>query len=169
MADPKVPPHDSVVEKSLLGAILINKDAMIDVAEFLRSHFFYEEANSAIYEAMMMLYEAHEPIDVVTVAARLKKNGTLKIVGGATYVNDLLNAVPTSAHAEHYGRIVQEHFIKRKLIEAAAKITDFAFRDQGGAREIVDRAEQEIFAIAQTATRRDFIPVKDALAASFDR
>jgi len=169
MADPKVPPHDSVVEQSLLGAVLINKDAMVDVAEFLRPHHFYEEVNSKIFEAMLALYEAHEPIDVVTVTAQLKKNGDLKIVGGASYVSDLLNAVPTSAHAEQYGRIVQEHFTKRKLIEAAAKITEYAFRDQGAAREIVDQAEQEIFAIAQTTSKRDFIPIKDALAASFDR
>lgn len=169
MPDPKVPPHDEAVEQSLLGAILINKDAMIDVAEFLRPHHFYEEANSAIYEAMLGLYESHEPIDLVTVTAALKKNGTLKLVGGASYVGNLLNTVPTSAHAEQYGRIIQEHYTKRKLIEAAAKITEFAFRQEGGARQIVDQAEQEIFAIAQSATRRDFIPVKDALAASFDR
>lgn len=169
MLDPKVPPHDGAVEQSLLGAVLINKDAMIDVAEFLRPHHFYEEANSAIFEAMLGLYESHEPIDLVTVTAALKKNGTLKIAGGTSYVGNLLNSVPTSAHAEQYGRIIQEHYTKRKLIEAAAKITEFAFRQEGGAREIVDRAEQEIFAIAQTATRRDFIPVKDALAASFDR
>ena len=169
MPDPKVPPHDGAVEQSLLGAVLINKDAMIDVAEFLRPHHFYEEANSAIFEAMLGLYESHEPIDIVTVTAALKKNGTLKLVGGASYVGNLLNTVPTSAHAEQYGRIIQEHYTKRKLIEAAAKITEFAFRQEGGAREIVDKAEQEIFAIAQSATRRDFIPIKDALAASFDR
>ncbi len=169
MLNPKVPPHDGAVEQSLLGAVLINKDAMIDVAEFLRPHHFYEEANSAIFEAMLGLYESHEPIDIVTVTAALKKNGTLKLVGGASYVGNLLNTVPTSAHAEQYGRIIQEHYTKRKLIEAAAKITEFAFRQEGGAREIVDKAEQEIFAIAQSATRRDFIPIKDALAASFDR
>ena len=169
MADPKVPPHDGAVEQSLLGAVLINKDAMIDVAEFLRPHHFYEECNSAIFEAMLGLYESHEPIDIVTVTAALKKNGTLKLAQGASYVGNLLNAVPTSAHAEQYGRIIQEHYTKRKLIEAAAKITEFAFRQEGGARQIVDQAEQEIFAIAQSATRRDFIPIKDALAASFDR
>ena len=169
MSDPRVPPHDSSVEQSLLGAVLINKDAIIDVAEFLRPHHFYQDGHAAIYETMLGLYESHEPIDVVTVTAALKKNGTLKLAGGTSYVSNLLNTVPTSAHAEQYGKIIAEHYTKRKLIEAAAKITEYAFREEGGAQAIVDHAEQEIFAIAQTTTRRDFIPIKDALAASFDR
>jgi replicative DNA helicase len=169
MADPKVPPHDDVAEQSVLGAILIDKDAMVDVAEFLRPLHFYKDANAAIFGAMMELYEGHDPIDVLTVTAQLKKNGGLKDVGGSSYVNDLLNVVPTSAHAEQYGRIIMEHAIKRQLVVAAAKITEMAFKMEGAASEIVNDAEQEIFAISQHATRRDFIPIKDALAASFDR
>ncbi len=169
MADPKVPPHDDLAEQSVLGAILIDKDAMVDVAEFLRPLHFYTDANAAIYGAMMELYEGHDPIDVLTVTAQLKKNGGLKDVGGSSYVNDLLNVVPTSAHAEQYGRIIMEHAIKRQLVVAAARITEMAFKMEGAASEIVNDAEQEIFAISQHATRRDFIPIKDALAASFDR
>lgn len=169
MSDPKVPPHDDVAEQSVLGAILIDKDAMVDVAEFLRPEHFYTEAHSVIFTAMMELYELHEPIDVVTVVAQLKGDGTLKIAGGTSAVNELVNVVPTSAHAERYGRIIQDHHTKRKLVEAAAKITEFAFRDEGDAQTIVDAAEQEVFAIAQQSTRRDFIVIKDALAASFDR
>lgn len=169
MADPKVPPHDEVAEQSVLGAILIDKDAMVDVAEFLRPAHFYKDSHAAIYGAMMELYESHEPIDVLTVTAQLKKNGGLKAVGGASYVNDLLNVVPTSAHAEQYGRIIMDNAVKRQLIVASAKITEMAFKEEGAAGEIVNRAEQEIFAISQSATRRDFIPIKEALAASFDR
>lgn len=169
MADLKVPPHDSQAEQSVLGAILIDKDAMVDVAEFLHPNQFYEVCNAEIFGAMLTLYEEHEPIDVVTVTAQLKKAGKLKVVGGASYISELLNVVPTSAHAERYGRIISENYTKRRLVEVAAKITELAFREEGGAREIVDKAEQEIFAIAQTATRRDFIAIKDALASSFDR
>lgn len=169
MASPKVPPHDDVAEQSVLGAILIDKDAMVDVAEFLRSNHFYKEAHSHIFDAMLILYESHEPIDVVTVTAQLKKNGKLKEAGGTSYISDLLNTVPTSAHAERYGRIIQENYTKRQLIEAAADITEMAFREEGSAQAIVDKAESEIFAISQQATRRDFIAIKDALAASFDR
>lgn len=169
MINPKVPPHDDVAEQSVLGAILIDKDAMIDVSEFLRSRHFYKESHSKIFDAMLLLYEQHEPIDVVTVTAQLKKSGTLKDVGGASYLSELLGVVPTSAHAEQYGRIIREHATKRSLVEAAAKITEMAFREEGDAQSIVDEAEQEIFAIAQASTKRDFIAIKDALAESFDR
>jgi len=168
MANVKVPPHDDVAEQSVLGAILIDKDAMVDVAEFLRPVHFYKDANAQVYNAMMELYELHEPIDVVTVTAQLKKNGSLKTVT-APYLSELVNVVPTSAHAEQYARIITEHATKRRLVEAAAKITEMAFRDEGGANSIVDAAESEIFAISQAALRRDFIPIKDALASSFDR
>lgn len=169
MNDPKVPPHDDVAEQSVLGAVLIDKDAMIDVAEFLRPHHFYKDAHKYIFESMMALYESHEPIDVVSLTAQLKSAGSLKVAGGASYISDLLNVVPTSAHAERYGRIIQENCTKRLLIEVGAKITEYAFKDEGSAASIVDKAEQEIFAISQEATKRDFIPIKDALASSFDR
>ncbi len=169
MASPHVPPHDDVAEQSVLGAMLIDKDAMIDVAEFLRPDHFYKESHGMIFAAMMALYENHEPIDVVTVTAMLKKMGKLTDAGGATYVSNLLNVVPTSAHAEQYGRIIAEHHTKRQLIAAAAAITEMAFKQEGSAGSIVDNAEQEIFAIAQSSTRRDFIAIKDALASSFDR
>ncbi len=168
MVNPRIPPHDDVAEQSVLGAILIDKDAMVDVAEFLRPHHFYKDANAQIYSAMMELYELHEPIDVVTLTAQLKKNGSIKTVT-APYVSDLVNVVPTSAHAEQYARIITEHATKRRLVEAAAKITEMAFRDEGAANKIVDEAESQIFAISQASIRRDFVPIKDALAESFDR
>ncbi len=169
MADLKIPPHDDVAEQSVLGAVLIDKDAMIDVAEFLRPEHFYADVNASIFAAMITLYEEHEPLDVVSVTAQLKKDGTLKRVGGATYVQELLNVVPTSAHAQKYARIIQENYTKRRLIELGAKVTELAFKDQGDAKEILDNAEREMFAISQQTTRRDFIPIKDALASSFDR
>ena len=169
MTNPKVPPHDDTAEQSVLGAILIDKDAMIDVAEFLRPHHFYKEKHSLIYAAMMELFEEHEPIDIVTLTAQMKKTGSFDKTDGANYLSELLNIVPTSAHAEQYARIIQEHATKRRLVESAAKITELAFREEGSAQQIVDEAEQEIFAISQSTTRRDFIVIKDALASSFDR
>jgi len=169
MVNPKVPPHDTTAEQSVLGAVLLDKDAVIDVAEFLKPEHFYDERHGKIYEAMLALYENHEPIDTVTVVSQLKKNSDLKTVGGASFVNELLDVVPTSAHAEKYGRIIHELYIKRTLIESAAAISDLAFREEGEAQELLDEAESKIFAIAQHATKRDFIIIKDALAASFDR
>lgn len=169
MANPKVPPHDDVVEQSVLGAVLLDKDAMINVAEFLRPEHFYKESHAVIYQAMVTLFEAHEPVDVVTVTAQLKKDGNLKTAGGSSAVSDLLNVVPTSAHAQQYGRLIQEYATKRRLVDVSAKLTELAFREEGSAQDILDEAEQEIFSIAQESTLRDFIPIKDALASSFDR
>jgi len=165
----KVPPHDEAVEQSVLGAILIDKDAMIDVVEFLRPEHFYREGHNAIYAAMIALYERHEPIDVVTVTSELKKEGKLVIAGGAGAVAELVGVVPTSAHAEQYARIIKEHHTKRLLISTAAKINELAFEEKGEAQSILDEAEQQIFSISQHAMKRDFIAIKDALAASFDR
>lgn len=169
MTNPKVPPHDTVAEQSVLGAVLIDKDAMIDVAEFLRPQHFYTDKHGLIFAAMIELFESHEPIDMVTLTAHMKKLGTLDDAGGAPYISELLNVVPTSAHAAQYARIIVEHSTKRRLVESAAKITELAFKEEGSAQQIVDEAEQEIFAISQSTTRRDFIVIKDALAASFDR
>lgn len=169
MLNPKVPPHDTVAEQSVLGAVLLDKDAVIDVAEFLKPSHFYDERHGMIFSAMLSLYENHEPIDTVTVVSQLKKNGDLKVVGGASIVNELLNVVPTSAHAEKYGKIIHELFVKRSLIESAAMISELAFQEEGEAQELLDEAEAKIFAIAQHATKRDFMVIKDALAASFDR
>lgn len=169
MPDPKVPPHDDVVEQSVLGAILIDKDSMMDVAEFLRPEHFYNEHHAKIYEAMLALFEAHEPIDIVTLGAAMKKSGTFKEVGGSAYITDLLNVVPTSAHGARYGKIIRELSTKRRLIHAAAKITELAFKEEGSVQQILDASEQEIFSISQQNIRSDFIPIKDALASSFDR
>lgn len=169
MQNPKVPPHDTLAEQSVLGAVLLDKDAVVDVAEFLKPEHFYDERHGKIFQAMLVLFENHEPIDTVTVVSQIKKNGDLKDVGGASFVNELLNVVPTSAHAEKYGRIIHELYVKRTLIESAAMISELAFSEEGGAQELLDEAEQRIFAIAEHATKRDFIAIKDALAASFDR
>lgn len=167
--DPKVPPHDDVAEQSVLGSVLLDKDALIDVAEFLRPTYFYKEAHAIIFSAMLSLFEKHEPVDLVTVSAEIKKKGKLKEVGGSSYLSELLDVVPTSAHAEKYGRIISDHYIKRQLISVSAKITETAFKDEGETREILDKAESEIFAISELHTHRDFIAIKDILAASFDR
>jgi len=169
MNNPKVPPHDEQAEQSVLGAILIDKDAFIDIAEFLRPEHFYQDTHRYIYESMIALFEAHEPVDSVTVTSQLKKMGKLTAAGGHAYISELLDVVPTSAHAAQYGHIIKENYIKRELISVAASINETAFKQEGSARELVDAAEQELFAISQQSTRRDFIPIKDALAASFDR
>jgi replicative DNA helicase len=165
----KIPPHSDEAEKSVLGAILIDRDAIISVAEFLRPEHFYKEANGKIFEAILSLFEKREPVDLVTLTDELKKMGDYQEIGGAEYLMNLVNVVPTAANIEHYGHIVRDHFTKRKLISTAGQISELAFNLAGDVKGVLDQAEQRLFGISQEYQKQYFTPVKDALAASFDR
>jgi len=169
MADIKVPPHSQTAEQSVLGAVLLDKDAVVAVVEFLLPEHFYEDKHQLIFKVISDLYQEREPVDVVSVTERLKKNKDLKTVGGSQYLTELVNMVPTAAHAEHYGRLVRDHYTKRQLISAAAKISDLSFDDSGDVRQILDTAESTVFALAQQHLKQVFVPVKNILAESFDR
>jgi len=169
MAELKVPPHSDEAEASVLGAILIDKDAVIAVAEFLRPEHFYNENNGLIFKAILALYEERVPIDLVTLAEKLKKQKNLTKIGGSSYLTEVVNRVPTAAHIEEYGRIIKDDYTKRELISAAAKVTEKAFDEGMRAADVLDKAEQEIFSLSQRYLKQVFIPVKEALAESFDR
>jgi len=165
----RIPPHSDEAEVSVLGSILIDRDAIVDVAEFLKPEHFYREAHGEIFGAMLALYEKREPIDVVTVADQLKKMHALKQVGGSEVLANLVEQVPTAAHTKHYGTIVKDHATKRQLISMAGEVTDMAFDEGGDVAAIMDRTEQSIFSLSQQHLKQVFIPIKDALAESFDR
>jgi len=169
MAELKVPPHSDEAEASVIGSVLIDKDAVIAVAEFLRPEHFYNENNGLIFKAILALYEERVPIDLVTLTEKLKKQKNLTKIGGSSYLTELVNDVPTSAHVEEYGRIIKDNYTKRELISASARITEKAFDDSSGANEVLDKAEQEIFSLSQRYLKQAFIQVKEALAESFDR
>jgi replicative DNA helicase len=168
MPEVKVPPHNEEAEISILGSIMIDKDAIVAVAEFLRPEHFYNPNHGDIYQAFLDLYEERQPIDIITLKERLKSQKHLSKIG-AGYLTELVNAVPTAAHIEQYAKIVKDSYTKRELISSATKITEEAFDDGKLATEILDRAEQSIFGLSQKHLRQGFIPVKDALAESFDR
>ncbi|MBI2405833.1 replicative DNA helicase [Candidatus Microgenomates bacterium] len=165
----KIPPHSREAEISVLGALLLDKDAVISVAEFLAPHHFYDERHAKIFTAILDLYEERVPIDVLTVAEKLKKNRALRQVGGVGYLGELVNQVPTAAHVEHYGKIVKDVATKRTLMSAATKLVELAFDEGTSAEELLDRAEQEVFSLTQRHLARSFMPVREALAESFDR
>ena len=165
----RIPPHSIDAEESVLGAILLDRDAVIAVAEFLNPEDFYDDRHREIFISALELYEDRVPIDVLTVSNRLKKRKVLKIVGGASYLADLANKVPTAAHVEHYGRIVKDAATKRSLMQAASTLLDLSLDEGLAASELLDKAESKVFAITQRHLTRTFIPVKDALAESFDR
>lgn len=165
----RIPPHSQEAEVSVLGSILIDRDAITDVAEFLREDHFYQMANGQIFAAMLTLYEQREPIDVVTVAEQLKKMKKLKEVGGKEYLALLVEGVPTAAHTEYYGKLVKDLYVKRQMISLSADLSDLAFDEGKTVPELMDVAEGKIFSLSQQHLRKVFTPIKDALAESFDR
>ena len=165
----KVPPQDLEAEKSVLGAVLIDSGAMNLVAEFLKPEHFYDPAHKQIYSSMLTLFEKQQPIDVVTLQDALKKVDGMKKIGGKSYLADLINTVPTSAYIEHYGQIVKNHYVKRKLIEISSRIVERAFDQKGDVKKLLDEAEVEIFSLSQQHLHRDFIELKEILAESFER
>lgn len=165
----RVPPHSQEAEESVLGAMLLDKDAVIAVAEFLSPEDFYDERLKAIYEACLDLYEARVPIDVLTVTDKLKKRKALERIGSSSFLADLANKVPTAAHVEHYGRIVKDTATKRALMSTAGHLVDSAMDEGITAAELMDSAESQVFSLSQKSTTKGFTAVKTALAESFDR
>lgn len=165
----KTPPHDLEAERSVLGGILIDSSAINLVIEFLKPEHFYLPEHKLIFQAMLSLFEKQQPIDVVTIQDELKKNDSLKKIGGKSYLGDLINTVPTSANVENYGLIVKNHFIRRRLIDLSSRLVEKSFDDQAEVKKLLDEAEKEIFSLSQQHLHRDFIELKDVLAESFER
>ena len=165
----RIPPHSIDAEISVLGALLLDKNSIVNVAEFLQPDHFYDSKHGSIFEVILELYEKREPIDVLTVSEGLKRKKKLKELGGASYLAELVNKVPTSAHVEQYGKIVKETSIKRSLMEAAAKLVEISFDDALSADELLDQAETRVFSLTQQHINQAFTPIRATLAESFDR
>ncbi|MBP9717018.1 MAG: replicative DNA helicase [Candidatus Levybacteria bacterium] len=166
MATPKVPPHNEEAEQSVLGAILMSKDSIGLVSEKLKPKDFYDDGNGKIFEAMLSLHDRAKPIDLLTLTKELK---SLKAKVDASYLTELLNAVPTAANVEHYAQIIQEDSIKRSLINLGSNIAEMGFMEDKEAEDLLDKAEASVFAITQGNTTKGFVPIKAGLAESFDR
>lgn len=165
----RIPPQDLDAEKSIIGAILIDRDAIVAVAQVISPAHFYKQAHADIFSAVLKLYEKRDPIDLITLTAQLKKDGAFDNVGGAAYLTELASAVPTAAHITQYAQIVRDHYVKRQLIATSAKVTESAFDETEDIRSILDNTEQTIFSLSQEHLRQNFMPIKDALRESFDR
>lgn len=165
----KLPPHNLDAERSVLGAILIDKDAIINVAELLKPEYFYDAQHSQIYEAIQTLYEKRQPIDVVTLSDQLKRSKKLTAVGGASALVELSNTVSTAANVTHYAQIVKDLAIKREIISMSSELATLAFDEGKETVEVVNAAEQRIFELSQSNTQKAFTSIKQALADSFER
>lgn len=165
----KIPPQNIDAEKSLLGAVLVDPDAIVRVADALDVNDFYEERHQRIYEAVRKLYEKHRPVDVLTLSNQLKDDGLLDIVGGATYLTELTNHVPTAAHVEHYAEIVAEKSLRRRLIKASGDITSIGYDEAKPIKELIEEAEVELFNVSQKHVKQDIESIETILAESFER
>ncbi len=165
----RLPPQSIEAEQSVLGSILIDRDAVIEVAEFLRPEDFYRQAHARIFGSMIDLFERREPIDIVTVSESLERTGDLEAIGGRSYLGTLSNQTPTAVHAVQYARIVERKSLLRNLIGAAGKIAGIGYEDPAEVQEAVDRAEAELFAVSQRRVAAGFAPLKSLLHDAYDR
>lgn len=164
----KTPPHNDEAEQSVLGAILIDKNAINLVSQIIKPEHFYNAMYGIIFEAMLELTDERKPIDVLTLSQRLKKQKRYDNIDTGI-ISDLINTVPSAANVEHYAYIVKDGATKRALISAGTSITEMGFDEEKEIKEILDSAESTVFSISQGHITKGFIPIKDTLALSFDR
>lgn len=164
-----VPPQNVDAETSLLGAILIDSDAIVKVADTISAADFYDHRHTTIYEAIRKLYERHSPIDVLTVTDQLRSNGDLDSVGGPAYLTELTNYVPTAAHVEQYATIVAQKALRRRLIKASQDIVTLGYNEAKSLQELIEEAEARLFEVSQKHVKQDIVSLETILSESFDR
>jgi replicative DNA helicase len=165
----KIPPQNLDAEMSLLGAVLIDEEALADVSEHVTPNDFYEKRNSTVYAAMMRLYEKHRPVDLLTLTDELKRKKELEIIGGSTYLSELTNYVPTAAHAEAYAELVAQKAVRRRLIKASSEISEMGFDEETTTQELLEKAEAELFSVSDQSLKQDISTLESILTESFDR
>lgn len=165
----RLPPQNVEAEKSVLGSLMIDKNAIDRVADILRPEDFYRQKHKLIYQAMLELYQNHEPIDLLSLSDRLEEKGELKEVGGKSYLSTLAASVPTAAHVTNYAKIVSKKKILRDLISASYDIAKLGYREEENIDKLLDEAEKRIFSIAQRSFSQEFLALKDPLSEAFER
>ncbi len=164
----RTPPQDIAAEQSVLGGMLLSKDAIADVVEVVHGHDMYRPAHETIYEAILDLYGRGEPADPVTVSAELQKRGELGRVGGAPYLHTLVSSVPTAANAGYYAQIVRQRAVLRRLVEAGTRIVQMGYGGDGEVDDIVDRAQAEVYGVTDRRISEDYLPLADIMEGTLD-
>lgn len=165
----RVPPQDIETERALLGAVMIKPGALAGIVDLLTQESFYAEKHRMIWRAMIDLYMKNEPIDMLSVSAKLKEKKWLQNVGGASYLTTLVNMLPSASNLEYYANIIRKKASLRAMIEAADEISRNAYNEDGQIEEIIDAAEQKIFALANASTRQKFTSIKGELSGAWER
>jgi replicative DNA helicase len=168
-AAPQILPHSREAEEAVIGSVLINPEAYYDVAEFLTVDDFYTHRLRWVWEAFTRLHEQREPIDLLTVTEDLENQGHLAEVGGAAFLTGLINNVPTSLHAEAYGRIIQKSAVRRRLLNAANAIAKTAYQEDLSVEAAIDEAEKAVFGVSEQRLATDLQPIKEVLSDYYDR
>ncbi len=169
MATAKTPPQSTEAEASMLGAILIDTDAIVKIADRISPDDFYDQRHARIYEAMRSLYEKRTPIDVLTLADNLKGTGFLDMIGGPAYLTELTNFVPTAAHVEQYADIVAQKSLRRRLIAASADMAELGQDESKALPELIEEAESRFFEVSQQHVKQNIVSLESVLAESFER
>jgi len=164
-----IPPQNLEAEQSLLGSILIDNEIFFKIADMIKSDDFYKDSHTRIYEGMLELYAAHEPIDLLTLTNLLQEKKLLQQVGGRSYLINLTSIVATSGNAVNYTKIIVKKATLRRLLNAANKISDYGHREEEDIDKIIDDSEQELFAVSQSHNKKTFVPIKEVLNGAFDR
>ena len=162
-AGDRTPPQDMAAEQSVIGSMLISKDAIAEVSEVLRGTDFYRPMHETIHDAIIDLFGRGEPVDMITVAAELQRRGELAKIGGAPYLHTLAANVPIAANAEYYAQIVREKAILRRLVDAGTKIAQYGYAGEGQVDDIVDRAQAEVYQITDRRAAEDYAPLSDIM------
>jgi len=165
----RVPPQNLEAEQSFLGCLLIDKDAIIKVADIISENDFYKDAHAKLFETIKELYARHEPIDILSLTNRLKEKSQLEEIGGRTYLVHLSNYVATPSHIKHYAQIIQRKATLRRLLSAASEITEMGYQEDQDIDTILDNAEQKLFGVSQKYLKNVFQPVDKLLSEAFDR
>ena len=165
----RLTPQNLEAEQSFLGSLLLDKDAMIKVADLVQPDDFYHDKHRRIYESMLDLYRKNEPIDLLSLGNRLHDKNELELIGGRAELISLTNAVPTSIHVVHYGEIIQKKSTLRRLISAAHEITGLGYQEAEDVGSILDQAEKQLFNVSQKFLKRSFSPIGEVLSDAFER
>ena len=164
----RIPPHSVESEQSILGSIILDKEAIITVAETIQPMDFYKEAHKIIYESMLKLNSNNEPIDLITLIEELRKEGHLDSIGGISYLTSLSTIVPTTSNVKYYANIVKEKSVMRQLIKASNEIINLGYDASTDVQEILDKAEKNIFDISQEKSGDDIQPINVVIAQAAD-
>ena len=165
----KKPPQNIEAEQSLLGCLMLDKNAIYKVVDFISADDFYKETHRQIFLAMFDLFEKTEPIDIISLSTKLRERELIEKIGGSAYLTSLINMVPTAAHVATYAKSVREKQVLRDLIEISEEIGKDAFDETNEVDNLLDAAEKKVFSIGQRSLSKKFIPIKEILGETFER